>query len=296
MSCGTQDGTARLYRGVVDRAAHHRVDPAWLDDAWHRARVIVVDRGEALVTGEPRRLVYLDPVDAPSGERLFLGVSDTGMPCFAVLAPLPPIPGAAPASLRTVGHELSIVDAEVFTTAVALANWHDDHQFDPRTGEPLGSAEGGWVRVPLSGDARTHWPRTDPAMIVLVQDGVDGPEGRCLLAHKPEWPTNRYSCVAGYVEPGESVEATVVREVAEEVGVRVHDLRYVTSQPWPFPRSLMLAYTAYADPTDPVVVDGVEIERARWFRRDEFGTVTGPALPFQTSVAYQLITTWLHDS
>ncbi|MGA8117123.1 MAG: NAD(+) diphosphatase [Actinocatenispora sp.] len=294
MSCGTQDGTARLYRGVVDRASHRRVDPVWLEEAWHRSRVVVVDRDESLVTGDPLRLVFLRPDDAPSGDRLFLGMSYDDVPCFAVDAPLPTLPDAVPASLRIVGHQLSDVDTDVFTTAVALANWQRDAQFDPRTGEPTGVGEGGWVRTSLSGAGRTQWPRTDPAMIVLVHDGVPGPEGRCLLAHKPEWPTNRYSCLAGYVEPGESVEATVEREVGEEVGVRVSDIRYVTSQPWPFPRSLMLAYTALADPEDPVVVDGVEIEQAHWFRRADFDGPDGPKLPFQTSVAYFLITSWLH--
>jgi NAD+ diphosphatase len=258
--------------------------------------VLVVDGDRALVTGEPPRLAYLDPVDAPDGERLFLGVSDGGTPCFAVTAPLPSVAGAEPASLRAIGHLLTDVDADVFTTAVALAQWHSDHQFHPGTGERTTIAEAGWVRVPDSGAGAPLWPRTDPAMIVLVHDGVAGPAGRCLLARKPEWPANRYSCLAGYVEPGESVELTVAREVAEEVGVRVRDVRYVTSQPWPFPRSLMLAYTALADPADPITVDGVEIERAQWFRRADLGTADGPNLPFQTSVAYHLITSWLHES
>lgn len=293
MSCGTQEGTARLYRGVVDRATHRRADAAWLAEAWLRSRVVVIDGDRSLVTGEPLRLVYLMPADAPEGERLFLGVSDDEVPCFAVAAPLPEMPGAAVESLRTVGHRLSDVDADVFTTGVALANWQRDAQFDPRTGAPTGAAEGGWVRTALSGDGRSLWPRTDPAMIVLVHDGIAGPTGRCLLAHKPEWPVNRYSCLAGYVEPGESVEATVAREVAEEVGVRVSDIRYVTSQPWPFPRSLMLAYTALADPEEPVAVDGVEIERAHWYRRSDFDGPAAPGLPFETSVAYLLITSWL---
>ncbi|GAA4208319.1 NAD(+) diphosphatase [Actinocatenispora rupis] len=291
MSCGTTEVTTRLYHGAVDRAGHRRTDQVWLAEAWERGRVLVVEGDRALVLGDPPRLAYLDGAAAPDGDRLFLGVDVDETPWFAVAAPLPELPDTRAVSLRTTGHLLTEADVDLFTTAVALANWHTDSRFHPRTGEPTVTAEAGWTRV--AGTGRTLWPRTDPAMIALVHDGVPGPEGRCLLAHKPEWPANRYSCLAGYVEPGESVEAAVAREVAEEVGLAVRDIRYVTSQPWPFPRSLMLAYTAFGDPADPVTVDGVEIEDARWFRRADFGTPAGPALPFQTSVAYFLITSWL---
>lgn len=301
MSCGTQEQAAQrncrgLSRGVLDRATQRRTDPVWLEAAWRSARVLVVDGDRALATAGPAdstRLVMQTADTAPAGDRFFLGVSADGMPYFAVAAPLPEVPDAAPVSLRAVGHQLSDLDADLLTVAVALGNWHTGAGYDPRTGEPTTPGEGGWVRTTAGG--RTLWPRTDPAMIVLVHDGVPGPQGRCLLAHKPEWPTNRYSCVAGYVDPGESVEDTVLREVGEEVGVAVHDVRYVTSQPWPFPRSLMLAYTALADPTVPVTVDGTEIADARWFRRADFDTPAGPTLPFATSVAYFLITTWLAD-
>jgi NAD+ diphosphatase len=294
MSCGTTEAGARLYHGTVDRATHRRTDPVWLESAWQRARVLVVDGDSALALGDPPRLAYVSAAAAPDGDRLFLGIGDDDVPCFAVAAPLPELPDTRPVSLRATGHLLTEGDVDVFTTAVALANWHTDSRFHPRTGEATETAEAGWTRVAPTG--RTLWPRTDPAMIALLHDGVPGPEGRCLLAHKPEWPANRYSCLAGYVEPGESVEAAVAREVSEEVGLAVRDIRYVTSQPWPFPRSLMLAYTAYADPADPVKVDGIEIEDARWFRRADFGTPDGPALPFQTSVAYYLITSWLAGS
>ena len=296
MGCGTQEPIVLgrgLSRGVLDRATHLRADPAWLEDAWPTARVLVVDGDRALATADPLTLLLVPAAQAPAGDRLFLGLDPAGVPCFAVAAPLPEQPDAAPISLRTSGHELSDVDADLFTTAVALTGWHTGAGFDPRTGEETVPADGGWVRSTAGG--RTIWPRTDPAMIVLVHDGVPGPDGRCLLAHKPEWPANRYSCLAGYVDPGESVESTVVRECVEEVGVAVHDIQYVTSQPWPFPRSLMLAYTALADPTDPITVDGVEIAEARWFRRGDFDTPAAPALPFPTSVAYFLITTWLAE-
>jgi NAD+ diphosphatase len=291
---GVLDSTARLYRGVVDRAASHRTDPAWLEEAWQRSRVLVVDRDSALVVGDPPRLVYLEPADAPAGDRLFLGLDEMAVPCFAVSAPLSEVEGAKRLSLRDIGHLLSDPDADVFTTAVALAAWHADYQFHPRTGEPTTTAEGGWVRQPFSGSGSPLWPRTDPAMIVLVHDGITGPEGRCLLAHQPRWPTNRYSCLAGYVEPGESAEAAVLREVTEEVGVRVRDIRYVTSQPWPFPRSLMLAFTALGDPEEPIVTDGIEIAHARWYTRADFAGPEAPLLPMPTSVAYLLITSWLN--
>jgi NAD+ diphosphatase len=199
-----------------------------------------------------------------------------------------------------VGHLLDDLDAGLFITAIALSNWHAKHLYSPYDGKPTAIAEGGWARVTDTG--HTIWPRTDPAVIVLVHDGVPGDEGRCLLGHNAAWTgpgwTRRYSCLAGFVEAGESAESVVVREVAEEVGVPVAKLRYVGSQAWPYPGSLMLGYTAEADPQLPVLVDETEIASARWFtraevtaalagERDDFG------LPMGSSIAFFLITEWL---
>jgi NAD+ diphosphatase len=146
------------------------------------------------------------------------------------------------------------------------------------------------------------WPRTDPAVIVLVHDGISGDEGRCLLGHNAAWTgpgwLRRYSCLAGFVEAGESCEAAVVREVAEEVGVPVGQLKYLGSQAWPYPGSLMLGFTAEADPTAPVQVDETEITSARWFSRAEIRAVLAGerddfGLPMGSSIAFFLVTEWL---
>jgi NAD+ diphosphatase len=296
-----------LARSTLDRAAHHRTDPEWLADAWARARVLVVDAvggGKALL--DDGGLVVLDAKEAPDGDRLFLGVEPDGTPVFAVDAPLPEHPGATAVTLREVGHELSDRDAGLFVTALALAQWHAGHPYSSATGLPTTSAEGGWVRVDEGG--AQSFPRTDPAMIVLVHDGVAGPDGRCLLGNNATWgrstTVRRYSCLAGYVEPGESAEAAVVREVAEEVGVAVRDIRYQGSQAWPYPGSLMLGFTAYADPSQPVRVDPAEIAHARWFTRREIGAALAGepvdagdglrlALPPPASIAHFLLTSWL---
>jgi NAD+ diphosphatase len=168
--------------------------------------------------------------------------------------------------------------------------------------------EAGWSRV--DEDGKQMWPRTDPAMIVLVHDGVTGPEGRCLLGHNAAWGAagnvRRFSCLAGFVEPGESAEASVSREVAEEVGVTLESLHYEGSQSWPFPGSLMLGYTAVADRSQPIVVDPEEIAEARWFTRRDIAQmiegeyldpVSGVAmnLPMSASIAFYLIRRWLSD-
>ncbi|BCJ54296.1 NADH pyrophosphatase [Actinoplanes sp. NBRC 14428] len=304
-----------LARTSLDRAAHRRKDEAWLAEAWKTGLVVVVDianGGRALVsgtaTGTPR-LVLVGADEAPGGERLFLGVDPAGAPIFAVDAPLPETAGAEPRTLRDIGDRLDPRDAGIFTTAAALGNWHATHRYSPRSGQPTTVVEAGWSRV--DADGRQMWPRTDPAMIVLVHDGVAGPAGRCLLGHNAAWPevggVRRFSCLAGYVEPGESAEAAVVREVREEVGVKIRSLAYEGSQSWPYPGSLMLGYTAAADPGQALVVDPEEIDEARWFTRGDIATMIAgdyvePAsgvrmnLPMRSSIAFYLIERWLGDS
>jgi NAD+ diphosphatase len=284
----------------IDRAAHRRTDDAWLAEAWAGALVVVVDQGRALIRDDPPGLALTAAGEVTADDRYFLGVDRDGQAYFAVRAPLDPPPGTRRANIREVGHVLDEPDAGLFVTAVALVNWHDRHGYSPRTGLPTRVAQAGWVRV--TDDGELLFPRTDPAVIVLVHDGVAGEEGRCLLGHNAAWTTagwtRRYSCLAGFVEPGESAEATVVREIGEEVGVAVRDVRYVASQAWPFPGSLMLGFLALADPDQPVKVDEEEITDARWFTRTEIartldGADAGFGLPMAASIANYLVRTWL---
>ena len=291
-----------LARGTLDRAAHHRLDSEWLEQAWRKARVFVVDDGHIVVEGDdPPHLVFIDPAAAPVGERFFLGEDDDGVGYFAVAADVTPAEGQRRVGIREVGHLLDDLDAGLFITGVALANWHARHPYSPLSGKVTVTGEGGWTRVTEDGE-ETMWPRTDPAVIMLVHDGVDGPDGRCLLGCNAAWPTSggvkRYSTLAGFVEPGESAEAAVVREVGEEVGVPISEVRYVASQPWPFPGSLMLGFHALAEPGAPIRVDENEILEARWFSRAEIAAVLDRSsrafgLPFPTSVAHFLIVEWL---
>jgi NAD+ diphosphatase len=308
-------GGPPLARSAVDRAAARRTDPGWLAAAWRRARVLVINpagRVLCLAESDPG-LVLLDPTDAPpcsEADRLFLGLGPDGTPYFAVVAELPDRPGARPVTLREVGAALDDRDAGLFTTAAALVNWHAAHRFAPATGQPTTVSEGGWLRVDQTGTQ--IFPRTDPAVIVLVHDGTAGPAGRCLLGHNAAWPARGdgrrfFSTLAGFVEPGESAEAAVAREVYEEVGVVVSDLRYQGSQAWPFPGSLMLGFTGYADPGQPVRPDLSEIAEARWFTRAEIAPLLpdqpvpagapapggGVTLPGPASIAHHLIRTWL---
>ncbi|MEH1054289.1 NAD(+) diphosphatase [Micromonospora sp. CPCC 206171] len=303
-----------LARTTLDRAAHRRTDPDWLAQAWQRSRVLVLDssrEGMALARTDanPPALVLREPAELDGiadAAPLFLGLEPDGAPVFAVDAPLPDLPNTRALHLRDVGHLLSDRDAGIFTTALALVNWHLGHGWSPRTGRRTEIDEGGWSRVDAQG--QRAWPRTDPAMIVLVHDGVDGPDGRCLLGNNATWPRTagerRFSCLAGYVEPGESAEAAVLREVHEEVGVAVERIGYAGSQAWPFPGSLMLGFLAEADPKAPVLVDPTEIAYARWFTRREVGAVLAGRvvdagdgdrviLPPPSSIALFLIHRWL---
>lgn len=311
-----------LARATLDRAGHRRSDPRWLDSAWPSARLLRVDSsaGTALfrdvVTGDAAdaavgavlSLVVTDTAGTDRAETVFLGVEPDGVAVFALDGPLPAEQGTRPANLRDIGHQLSDRDSGLLTTAMAILNWHARSRYSERTGQPTTVGDAGWSRVDAAGNQT--WPRTDPAMIVLVHDGVAGPEGRCLLGNNATWPKQpgfrRFSCLAGYVEPGESAEAAVTREVAEEVGIVLDRIDYVASQAWPFPGSLMLAYSAVADPAQPLKLDPVEITEARWFTRDEIrallsgarvdlGTADEPALmtlPMEVSIAHYLITSW----
>jgi NAD+ diphosphatase len=281
-----------LSRGTVDRDARTREDEAALAAAWESARVLVVDDGRALVDDD--RLVLVAPGEAPDGDRLYLGRDSEG-PLFAVIGPLPGRLGARPLGLREVGARLGDRDAGLLVHAVGLANWHAAHPRCSRCGAPTEVVRGGSVRR-CPADGSEHFPRTDPAMIVLVHDGGD----RCVLGRQAVWPEGRFSTLAGFVEPGESAEQAVVREVFEETGLTVEDVAYVASQPWPFPSSLMLGFRARcAGDQDPVPADG-ELEEARWFTRDELrGAATwgapGPGLqlPSPVSIASLLIAGWV---
>jgi NAD+ diphosphatase len=291
-----------LGRAMPDRAAHHRLDAEWLEEAWRRGKLLLLDDlGRILVDGpaDAPRLVWFEAghpaASVTDAERLFLAVED-GVPYFALLTALPEAvaEGQRAASLREVGAELPPLESALLTEAIGLANWHREYRYGPRTGARLGWRAGGWEAESIDG-SEVVYPRTNPAIIVLVHDGVPGDDGRCLLTRGLRWPEGRYSCVAGFVEPGESAEAAVFREVAEETGVQIREVRYLASQAWPLPASLMLGFYALADSDQPVVVEEIELADARWFTRGELlgrGTGTAPIVPPPLSIAHELLTAW----
>lgn len=211
----------------------------------------------------------------------------------AVDGPAAPLPsGARWSSLRVVGATLSARDAGLATAAVALDAWHARHPRCPRCGAVTVATQSGWVRA-CTVDGSEHYPRTDPAVIMAVVDDAD----RLLLGHATAWAAHRWSTLAGFVEPGESLENAVRREVLEETGVVVDTVEYRGSQPWPFPASLMLGFRAHARSTD-VAVDGVELESAAWFTRAELrdAVASGDVIPpGPSSIARALVEDWFGD-
>jgi NAD+ diphosphatase len=289
-----------LSRASVDRDAATRDDPAALSAAWSDARVLVLQDGQALVDEADRpRLVLVDPgtatAAAPDGERLYLG-RDAGGPVFAVTGQLPRALGARPLGLREVGALLDDRDAGCSCTP---SGWP--------TGTPPTRAAA--LRRGDRGGARRLGPplpgRRQPAL-PAHRPGDDRPgarrRDRCVLGRQAVWPAGRFSTLAGFVEPGESAEQSVVREVAEETGLVVDTVEYVASQPWPFPASLMLGFRARCDPDAvPHPVDG-ELEEARWFTRDEVrAAATWGAgeqelqLPSAVSIARLLLDGWVGE-
>ncbi|HRN28694.1 MAG TPA: NAD(+) diphosphatase [Terrimesophilobacter sp.] len=224
-----------------------------------------------------------DAADVPGGTAFFAAVLDAEAAReFA--------PEERWGSLRALGAQLNDLESTLLTQAVAIGNWHLDHRFSPLSGEPLRVEKAGWV-LRAGPHEPEQFPRTDPVVIVAVTDKDD----RLLLGSNALWEANRFSLLAGFVEPGESLEAAVEREVFEESGLRVIEPRYLGSQSWPFPRSLMLGFGALADPAieQRLQPDGEEILELRWFSRDELTAARDIILPGRTSIARRLIEQWL---
>ncbi len=295
-----------LSRGALDRAGLERRDDGLVERLLaDRGSRVVRLRGELLeVVRDDTGAVALafsapQPADV---DRLVvdLGRDHEGRAHLAVVMS-DPIDGADWADgsdgswvgLRAVGSELSDRDAGIFTTTLALANWHARNTHCPRCGALTEPVNAGWVRR-CTAEGSEHYPRTDPAVIMAVVD----PDDRLLLGRSPLWPEGRFSVLAGFVEPGESFEAAVAREVMEEVGVVVDQARYLGNQPWPFPASVMIGFIATAhDPT--LRLDPVEMAEARWVTREEYMAALRAEeirTPSGISIAKRLIEHWLGAS
>jgi NAD+ diphosphatase len=308
------NGTRITYAGGrLDRAGDRRKDEAWLAAARARddVRLVPVAREASLVVERdgareaalcPADLV--DPATAPGW--IFLGL-DGGAPRFAVDVPDDARAAVAAAcggefeDLRRVGPLLAADDAALLAYARGMVGWHRRTRHCGGCGAATEPRQAGHVRV-CAACGVEQYPRTDPAVIMLVhRAAADGEPARCLLARSPRFQPGMYSTLAGFVEPGESLEDAVARETLEETGVRVGRVTYVGSQPWPFPSSLMLGFRAEAE-TTALTIDGEEIADARWFTAAELATFgewgdEGAALrlPRRDSIARLLVDGWIAD-
>ena len=312
MTEGQQPGN--FYSGVgLDRAEHLRRDDAWIETQLGdpATRFVPVWRTRNLVEGsESARAVWLgaaevDGLTEAAGERVFLGHAaqglTTGGAYFALdLSSLdnpdshPVIAGRGRfADLREVGPLLARAEAAILAYARGLVYWHRRHRFCGVCGSPTRSTQSGHQRACSNGGcASEHFPRTDPAVIMLVHDGE-----RCVLGRQAAWPDGMHSTLAGFVEPGESLEEAVAREVQEEVGLEVGAVTYQSSQPWPFPSSLMLGFRA-ACRHGPLRVNPGELAEARWYSRAELAASPEDEsfrLPRRDSIARCLIEDWLAE-
>jgi NAD+ diphosphatase len=289
-----------LSRYEVDRDYLARDRENLFDELWANpaTRVLPIFQGTALLATSTS-LALLPVAAVPEPELLvYLGVSTSltspeppGTPIVAaLLSDAGHLAEAEWAQLRQLGTVLSDRDTGLLTEALGILNWHASHGFSPRTGAATIVTKGGWVRRDPVSNTEV-FPRTDAAIIVGVLDADD----RLLLGSNALWEHNRYSLLAGFVEPGESLEAAVIRETFEESGLHVTDPVYLGSQPWPFPASLMLGFTARLDPahSGTAVPDGQEILDLRWFSRQELRESLGEILlPGPTSIARAIIDEW----
>ncbi|HET8821574.1 MAG TPA: NAD(+) diphosphatase [Thermoleophilaceae bacterium] len=271
---------------ALDRAAAARRRPEWLRErrADPAARsVLMSERGVWL---DGRRLALA----LPSEDAVFLGLS-RGSPMFADDVTGAEPSAGHPAGLREAATELPAAEAALAAYAGSLVAWHRRHRFCSNCGAPTEQRDGGHERF-CPACAAHHFPRTDPVVIVRVTDGGDG----LLLGRQARWPEGRFSLLAGYVEPGETLEEAVRREVLEESGVALQALSYLASQPWPFPSSLMLGFSAVAERGRPAPADD-ELAEVRWFEREEVERAargqSGLMLSPPFSIARRLIDDWL---
>lgn len=279
----------------LDRADHLRSDPAALAGLMTAsARLLLLDGLDPQTS--PDGLAWGSLADAaPEAELVFLGLDEAGRGCFA---PVPAQGTSAPGSPRTwlALSALPSGDLATYGAARSLVNWHARHRFCAVCGAPTAPAKGGWQRT-CSACAAEHFPRVDPVTIMLVQHGDD-----LLLGRQPRFPAGNYSALAGFVEPGETIEEAVAREVLEEAGVRIRDFTYIASQPWPFPSNLMIGALVHADDR-ALTIDRTELEDARWFTRSQVAEAiaasergeNGAAFnaPGARAIAHHLMRWWL---
>ena len=289
----------------MDRASHLRKNQATLDQLWAEAKIVHFSAGRLAVADGATKIRFLSAEEIDqliasgefkSGERYFLGLDQNdNEPYFAWNSPHKNIDGDdAPVgytTLREIGGDLDEFEMELALHTVALSNWHNTHPHCARCGATTSVSLGGAVRT-CDKDKSEHYPRTDCAVIVLVRDIQD----RILLGRQAIWPEGRYSCFAGFLEPGETFEQCVQREVFEESGVKVREINYLGSQPWPFPASIMISFEAITDSPESAQPDGEEIVAIKWLTRAELNEAVSAktlSLPPTMSVSRKMIDRWL---
>ncbi|MEN4475770.1 NAD(+) diphosphatase [Mycolicibacterium cosmeticum] len=293
-----------LSRIGADRDDQVRTDIDAAIAGWPDAAVLYVDRrNQVLISGGSVVLSTTTALGAtPPADAVFLGTVTGGRHVWAIRGALEAPQGdtaeAEVLDLRRAGPIFDDASAQLVATATALLNWHDAARFSPVDGAPTKTAKAGWARInPVNG--HEEFPRIDPAIICLVHDGHD----RAVLARQTLWPERLFSLLAGFVEAGESFESCVQREIAEEIGLTVRDIHYLGSQPWPFPRSLMVGFHAIGDPEQPFAFNDGEIAEAEWFTRAqvrealEHGDWNSDSssrllLPGSISIAREIIESW----
>jgi NAD+ diphosphatase len=293
-----------LSRVGADRADVLRTDVDAAVAGWADALLLRVDNRNQVLISDGRVVLgrAAEYAAKPDEHAVFLGRLDDGTHVWGVRAALAPPEDPAARSevldLRRAGTVFDDVSAQLVSTATALLNWHDHARFSAADGSPTKSSKSGWSRVNLV-TGHEEFPRIDPAIICLVHDGHD----RAVLARQTMWPERLFSLLAGFVEAGESFETCVVREIAEEVGLTVSDVRYLGSQPWPFPRSLMVGFHALGDPEQEFSFNDGEIAEAGWFTRAEVRAALADGdwnsqspsrllLPGSISIAREIIESW----